>query len=131
MQINLNLVNLEPTEWSKQDWQDAYTGYCKTNLYGPKTKREYYDWVLERHKKMNPEPLSDELKRTWTIGKRNARLWAKKHGCDMNGRLLSDVKRIAEDASAIEVADRAEGIAIDTKNLLDELIERAKRRRGQ
>ena len=131
MQINLNLVNLEPTEWSKQDWQDAYAGYCKTNLYGPKTKREYYDWVLERHKKMNPEPLSDELKRTWIIGKRNARLWAKKHGCDMNGRLLSDAKRIAEDASAIEVADRAESIAIDTQNLLDALIERAKRRRGQ
>lgn len=131
MQINLNLVNLEPTDWSKQDWQDAYAGYCKTNLYGPKTKREYYDWVLERRKKMNPEPLSDELKRKWTIGKRNARLWAKKHGCDMNGRLLLDVKHIAEDASAIEIADRAESIAIDTQNLLDELIERARRRRGQ
>lgn len=130
MQVNLNLVNLEPTEWSRQDWQDAYAGYCEANLYGPKTKREYYDWVLERCKKMNPEPLSDELKRKWTIGKRNARLWAKKHGCDMNGRLLLDVKRAAEDASAIEIADRAESIAIDTQNLLDELIERARRRRA-
>ena len=55
-------------------------------------------------------PLSDELKRTWTIGKQNARLWAKKHGCDINGRLLSDIPS----KDAVAIAERAEEIAIDT-----------------
>lgn len=108
--MNLNILNLDPTEWDKQTWRDAYAGYCEHNMYGAMTKREYYDWVLERHKKMTPEPLSDELKRTWTIGRRNARLWAKKHGCDMNGKLLSDVPP----KDAVAIAERAEEIAIDT-----------------
>jgi hypothetical protein len=112
--MNLNIVNLDPTEWDKQTWRDAYAGYCERKPYGEMTKREYYDWVLARHKKMTPQPLSDELKRKWTIGKRNARLWAKKHGCDMNGRLLSGVAREQRDKDALETALRAEEIAIDT-----------------
>lgn len=107
--MNLHIVNLDPTEWDKQTWRDAYAGYCEHNMYGEMTKREYYDWVLERNKKMAPEPLSDELKRKWTIGKRNARLWAKKHGCDMNGRLLTDVPQ----KDAVAIAEHAEEIAID------------------
>ena len=112
--MNLHIVNLDPTERSKQDWRDAYAGYCERKPYGEMTKREYYDWVLERRKKMTPEPLSDELKRKWTTGNRNARLWAKKRGCDMNGRLLSDVAREQRDKDALETALRAEEIAIDT-----------------
>ena len=112
--MNLHIVNLDPTEWRKQDWRDAYAGYCERKPYGEMTKREYYDWVLKQHKKMTPEPLSDELKRKWTTGNRNARLWAKKRGCDMNGRLLSDVAREQRDKDALETALRAEEIAIDT-----------------
>lgn len=108
--INLNFVTIPPTEWDKQTWRDAYAGYCEHNMYGAMSKREYYDWVLARHKKITPQPLSDELKRTWTIGKRNARLWAKKRGCDMNGRLLTDVPP----KDAVAIAERAEEIAIDT-----------------
>lgn len=108
--MNLNIVTIPPTKWDKQDWRDAYAAYCERKPYGEKTKREYYDWVLKRHKKMTPEPLSDELKRKWIIGKRNARLWAKKHGCDMNGKLLSDVPP----KDAVAIAERAEEIAIDT-----------------
>ena len=108
--INLNFINIPPTEWDKQTWRDAYAGYCEHNMYGAMSKREYYDWVLERHKKMTPEPLSDELRRTWTIGKRNARLWAKKHSCDMNGPLLTDIPP----KDAVAIAERAEEIAIDT-----------------
>ena len=108
--ININFVTIPPTEWDKQTWRDAYAGYCEHNMYGAMSKREYYDWVLARHRKMTPQPLSDELKRTWTIGKRNARLWAKKHGCDMNGRLLSDIPS----KDAVAIAEHAEEIAVDT-----------------
>lgn len=110
--LNLNIVNKYCDEWDKQTWQGAYDGYCKNNMFGQMTKREYYEFVKDRHKqlKLASEPLSDELKRQWTIGKRNARLWAKKHGCDMNGRLLTDFPP----KDAVAIAERAEEIAIDT-----------------
>ena len=110
--MNLNIINKYCDEWDKQTWQDAYAQYCQHNMFGSKTKREYYEFVKERHNrlKLAEQPLSDELKRTWTIGRQNARLWAKKHGCDMNGRLLSDVPR----KDAVAIAERAEEIAIDT-----------------
>lgn len=110
--MNLNLINKYCDEWDKQTWQDAYAAYCKNNMFGQMTKREYFDFVQDRHKqlKLAEQPLSDELKRTWTIGRQNARLWAKKHGCDMNGRLLSDVPN----KDAIAIAEHAEEIAIDT-----------------
>ena len=118
--MNLNLVTKYCDEWSRQDWQDAYDGYCKNNMFGQMTKREYYEFVKGRHKqlKLASEPLSDELKRQWTIGKRNARLWAKKRGCDMNGRLLTDVPQ----KDAVAIAERAEEIAIDA-------LQRAKERK--
>lgn len=127
--MNLNLINLEPAQWSREDWQDAYAQYCQHNLHGEKTKREYYDFVNEHHNRLKiaTQPLSDELKRKWTIGKRNARLWAKKYGCDMNGRLLSDIAREQRDKDALETALRAEDIAVDTKQRLDYLIERVKK----
>lgn len=125
--INLNFINIPPTEWDKQTWRDAYAGYCEHNMYGAMSKREYYDWVLERHKKMTPQPLSNELKRTWTIGRRNARLWAKKHGCDMNGRSILLSQKEREEIETRELAERAEQIAIDALSKI-EYTEREKGR---
>lgn len=128
--MNLNLINLDPAQWTRTDWQDAYAQYCKDNMFGPKTKKEYYDMVIANFAKIaktTPRPLSDELKRSWTIGKRNARLWAKKRGCDMSGQMLSDVRVDNEDRSTREIAERAEDIAIDTKQKLAYLIERVRK----
>lgn len=127
--MNLNLINLDPAQWTRTDWQYAYAQYCKDNMFGPKTKKEYYDMVIANFAKIaknTPQPLSDELKRSWTIGKRNARLWAKKRGCDMSGQMLSDVRADNEDRNTREVAERAEDIAIDTKSKLEYLIERVR-----
>lgn len=127
--MNLNLINLDPAQWTRTDWQDAYAQYCKDNMFGPKTKKEYYDMVIANFAKIaktTPQPLSDELKRSWTIGKRNARLWAKKRDCDMSGQMLSDVRADAEDRSTREIAERAEDIAVDTKQELEYLIERVR-----
>ena len=126
--MNLNLINLDCTEWSKTDWQDAYAQYCKNNQFGAMTKKEYYDFVNDRFQqlKLNEKPLSEELANTWSAGKKNARLWAKKRGCDMNGRLLVDVAQENRNNDALETALRAEDVAIDTKQRLDYLIERVK-----
>lgn len=125
--MNLNLINFDCTEWSRSDWQDAYDQYCQRNMFGKKTKREYYDMVVANFVKITPQPLSDELKHKWTIGKRNARLWAKKHGCDMNGRLLIDIACDQRNNDALKTALRAEDVAWDTKQRLDYLIERIKK----
>lgn len=127
--MNLNLINLDCTEWSRSDWQDAYAQYCKNNMYGPKTKKEYYDFVNERFKRLKTltEPISPNLLHQWSAGRRNARLWAKKHGCDMNGRLRSDIAREQRDNDALEIARRAEDIAWDTQQRLDYLIERVRK----
>ena len=129
--MNLNLINLHPKDWSKDDWRDAYADYCKANIRGPKTKREYYDMVMENFRKMDErnKPISQELLDEWTRGRRAAKAWARKRGCDLNGRLLSDVRAEADDRTAREVADRAEDIAVDTMQRLDYLIDVAKKRR--
>lgn len=131
--MNLNLINLPPTEWSKDDWRDVYADYCKGNMYGPKTKKEYYDFVLERHKRLEEahKPVSPELLQKLVEGRRAAIMWAKKRGCDLNGRLLSDVRAEAEDRSTREIAERAEDIAVDTMQRLDFLVEQAKLRRAK
>lgn len=129
--MNLNLTNIPPTEWTKDDWREAYAEYCKANMYGPKTKKEYYDFVLERHKRLEEahKPVSPELLQKWVDGRRAAKVWARKRGCDLNGRLLSDVRAEADDRSTREIAERAEDIAVDTKQHLDFLVEQAKLRR--
>ena len=101
--MNLNLINLPPSKWSRTDWRDAYTQYCQHNMFGPKTKKEYYDMVLERSKE--PEPLSPELLAKWSAGRRAAARWAKKRGCDMNGRLLTDVAAENKQRDMDEMAD--------------------------
>lgn len=124
--MNLNLINLPPTEWSKDDWRDAYADYCKGNMYGPKTKKEYYDFVLERHKRLEEahEPTPPELLQKWVEGRRAAEAWARKRGCNLNGRLLTDVRAEAEDRSTREIAERAEDMAVESVQRLDDLDER-------
>ena len=131
--MNLNLVNLPPTEWTKDDWREAYAEYCKANMYGPKTKKEYYDFVLERHKRLEEarKPLSPELLQRWVKGRQAAIMWAKKHGCDLNGRLLSDVRAEADDRSTREIAERAEDMAADSVQRLDDIVESIRKRRVQ
>jgi hypothetical protein len=131
--MNIRLINLPPAEWSKADWQEAYAEYCKTNMFGPKTKKEYYDMVLERHKRLEEaqKPTPPELLQQWVEGRRAAKEWARKRGCDLNGRLLTEVRAENEDRSTREVAERAEDIAVDTMQRLDYLVEQAKQRKGQ
>lgn len=126
--MNLNLINKYCDEWTREDWVEAYAQHCANPFDKVMTKREYYDFVRERHSrlKLAEQPLSDELKRKWTIGKRNARLWAKKHGCDMNGRLLSVVELEKRNADALAMAERAEETAVGTMQRLDYLIEKVR-----
>lgn len=130
--MNIRLINLHPKDWSKDDWRDAYAEYCKANARGPKTKREYYDMVMENFRKMDErnKPIPQELLDEWTRGRRAAKAWARKRGCDLNGRLLSDVRAEVDDRTAREVANRAEDIAVDTMQRLDYLIDVAKKRRA-
>ena len=90
--MNLNIINLNYTEWNRADWTDAYTAYCKTNLFGPMSKREYYDWVrsrLDRQKSVT-ESLSKDLMSKWTNGFKNASVWAKKRKCNQWGQSLEN-----------------------------------------
>lgn len=95
-------------------------------MCGPKTKKEYYDFVLERHKRLEEahKPVSPELLKQWTEGRRAAKAWARKRGCDLNGRLLSDVRAEAEDRGTREIAERAEDMAVESVQRLDDLDER-------
>ena len=131
--MNLNLINLHPKDWSKDDWRDAYAEYCKANMYGPKTKKEYYDFVLERHKRLEEahKPISPELLKKWVEGRRAAIMWAKKRGCDLNGRLLTDVRAEANDRSTREIAERAEDMAVESVQRIDDFVESIRRRRAQ
>lgn len=131
--MNLNLINLHPKDWSKDDWRDAYAEYCKGNMYGPKTKKEYYDFVLERHKRFEEahKPISPELLKQWVEGRRAAKAWARKRGCDLNGRLLTDVRAEAEDRSTREIAERAEDMAVESVQRIDDFVENIRRRRAK
>lgn len=131
--MNLNLTNIPPTEWSKDDWRDAYADYCKGNMYGPKTKKEYYDFVLERHKRLEKahKPTPPELLKKWVEGRQAAIMWAKKHGCDLNGRFLSEVRAKNEDRSTREIAERAEDMAAESVQRLDDWDEKIYRAKMQ
>jgi hypothetical protein len=120
--MNLHLINLEPEQWSRADWQEAYAKYCKDNMFGPKTKKEYYDMVLENFHKLaqQQKPLSDELSEQWLKGWRNAVAYARANKCDMNGCQTTSADDTRETR---EVASRAEEIAIDTMQRLDYIIE--------
>lgn len=127
--METNTANLDCTQWDKATWQREYANYCKYNFHGAMTKREYYDFMhrLQNNAKIDHTALSAELKEKWTRGFWNAALWAKKHGCDMNGRLRSDIAREQRDKDALETALRAEDIAVDTQQRLEYLIERVRK----
>lgn len=131
--MNLNLINLHPKDWSKDDWRDAYAEYCKANIKGPKTKQEYYDMVMENFRKMDErnKPISQELLDKWTRGRRAAKAWARKRGCDLNGRLLTDVRAEADDRNTREIAERAEDMAVESVQRIDDFVETIRRRRTQ
>lgn len=104
--MNLNLINLSPTDWSRDDWRDAYAQYCQTNMFGPKTKKEYYDMVLARHAKFEPSTsIEPSLLATWRAGRCAAKEWAHKRGCDMNGRLLIDIARDKQERNMEDMRD--------------------------
>jgi hypothetical protein len=88
--LNLNIINKDPQDWDREDWQDAYDLYCVQNIYGPKTKREYYEMVMANFKKIAPQPISEELRSGWINGWKNAVVWAKKHKCNINGESLEN-----------------------------------------
>lgn len=128
--MNLHLINLEPEQWSRADWNDAYNQYCQHNMFGPKSKLDFYNMVLENFHKLaqQQKPLSDELSEQWLKGWRNAVAYARANKCDMNGCQAAGADNTRE---THEIASRAEEIAIDTKQRLDYLEEKAKLRRAQ
>lgn len=125
--MNLNIINLHPKDWSKTDWQDAYKEYCKNNMFGPKTKQEYYNMVLENYKKLanQNKPLSDELAKQWLEGWRSAVNYARVHKCDRDGTPLS--AKIKHNEDALVVAERAEDMAIDSVQKIEYLVKLIKR----
>lgn len=126
--MNLDIVNLDCKDWSKDDWRDAYTQYCAHNQFGPMTKKQYYEFVNERHKRLRElsKKPSQEFLDSHTHGWKNAVQWAKKRGCDMNGRLLVAGIAKKRDADALVVAERAEDMATETMQRLDYLIEKVR-----
>lgn len=90
--MNLNLINKDPQDWNQEDWQDAYNLYCLQNIYGPKTKKEYYHMVLSNFERINSvgKPLSESVCKQWLEGWRNAVAWAKEHKCNINGESLEN-----------------------------------------
>ena len=90
--MNLNIINKDPEDWTREDWTDAYNLYCLQHIYGPKTKKEYYEMVLSNFKRFNSSssPLSEELRNTWANGWKNAVVFAKKRKCNMNGESLEN-----------------------------------------
>ncbi|MFQ6744655.1 MAG: hypothetical protein ACLRFN_01585 [Alphaproteobacteria bacterium] len=79
--MNLNIINLPCDQWTKEDWNDAYSQYCRHNQFEVMDKRQYYDFVHNNHKRLKDRdaPLSAELASKWSAGRNNVRLWAKKH----------------------------------------------------
>ena len=130
--MNLNLINLDCTEWSKADWNDAYNHYCQHNMFGPKTKQEYYDMVIRNFQKLaaQQKPLSDELKEQWLRGWRGAVAYARDKKCDMNGQLIVISQKHNQDLLAKDIAEDAKEIAVDTAQKLDYLINVAKQRKA-
>lgn len=90
--LNLNLINKDPQDWNREDWQDAYNLYCVQNIYGPKTKREYYEMTIANFKKIAPQPISEELRSGWINGWKNAVVFAKKRKCNINGESLEKIR---------------------------------------
>ena len=80
--MNIDIINKLCTEWDKSTWNNAYSQYCQHNQFGQMTKRQYYDFVCNNHKRLKDRdaPLSAELASKWSAGLRNALAWAKERG---------------------------------------------------
>ena len=89
--------------------------------------------VMENFRKIDErnKPISQELLDEWTRGRRAAKEWARKRGCDLNGRLLTDVRAEADDRSTREIAERAEDMAVESVQRIDDFVESIRRRRAQ
>lgn len=124
--MNTKIIDLDCTEWDKETWREAYAKYCQHNMFGPKTKQEYYDMTMANFKKLanQNKPLSDELKMQWLKSWRSAVSYARAHKCDMNGCALHK-----ETASLFDTAHQAKEIAVDTAQRLDYLIKGMKGKR--
>ena len=62
--------------------------------------------VLSRHEESTRTPvIQPELLVKWSAGRRAAQAWAKNRGCDMNGRMLTDVAAEAKQRDMDEMAD--------------------------
>lgn len=92
--MNLNLINLSPSEWSKTDWTDAYSQALLGNICAGMSKQEYYDFVMANYKTLEERdnPLSQELKDKWTAGRKSVQAWTKWRDCDIDGVLLKDIQ---------------------------------------
>lgn len=109
-EMNLDIINLEPVQWDKATWNEAYDQYCKSNMFGVKSKREFYDMVVENFHKLEErrKPLSKELSDKWLAGWRNAVAYAKKHKCNQYGQDLEsckpqvDINELADDVKELQ-----------------------------
>ena len=92
--MNTNLIDKFCWTWSRKDWQESYAIYNKTKLFGEMSKRDYYEFVMGRQKKIFEQmlPLTPELISRWRAGFRNAAWWARSHACGFNGASLSTIK---------------------------------------
>ena len=108
--MNLNIINLNCDKWTNADWTEAYGLYCKSNMFGPKTQKEYYDMVVTNHERLknNAQPLSEELRSKWSNGFGKATVLAKKHKCNIYGQDLEncrpeiDLNDLANDVKDIQ-----------------------------
>lgn len=126
--LNFNLINLNPPEWSKADWNDAYKLYCTQNMFGVKTKKQYYDFVMANHQaKIDREkPLDPELAKQWSAGRRAAKIWSKSRvggECDQNGILVADAAKQRATASLLTLPDAVDSIAADVASLTHEVLD--------
>jgi hypothetical protein len=82
--MNLNLINLNPSDWSKEDWQDAYNQAMLGDVCCGMSKQQYYDFVIANHKKIEERnmPLSEELKSKWIYGKKSCKQLLNKQNTD-------------------------------------------------
>lgn len=113
--MNLNIITLPCDQWTKEDWNDAYSQYCRYNRFGVMDKRQYYDFVMGNHKRLQKrdEPLSKELAQKWSQGRRNAYQWAKEHNC------LADFRYTEETHSLDDMMDAIKDVQWDLMRLKD------------
>lgn len=73
-------------------------------------------------------PCSMELLQKWSAGRRAAAEWGRRHGCDLNGRLLTKARTEHRDTTTRGIAERAEDIACASMQKLDIILQRMRRK---